>query len=472
MPRIRLLLVAWSLAACTATSIEGQVIVGPGDAGIGVVAVLWQNQLRPLDPDDPNSPVSEQPVVLAQQAVGTTTKDGAKYPFIFHSVAKGKYLVGAYADFNRDGEITDDEISIDLFAPPLEIDPDDPGRTTASRDVYMRMSAPDRVTLSGVLRRSPLAAARATHLLVLDAPLSDPDANIVGRQTISAGGLDVPWKLFNAPPGRLHVVAFDDFSLRGLVSIHPGNPLVVELEGSREITGIDVWMDRQAPHLGSVSGEVRLNASLPGTSAQLLLFDADPTDPALNPRLVGWVNAPATSLSVPFKFVSMPLKKLYLGGAIITREPGGRELSTTRIYRLGKEPTPLLLTAEQPEKNDIVFPMGVGRVSGSISVQNATKGLGLWVFAMVDGATSPEPQQYDVFASPSDGDVVVPYVMFGLEDGEYRMQLVPDTTGVDGPNDELAQVPPFVFDGAPAQIEIVGGSRAASNFNIKLGATP
>lgn len=472
MPRLGLLVVAWTLAACTATSIEGKVIVGPGEAGLGVVAVLWQNQLAPVDANDPRGAVEEQPVVIAQQAIGTTNKEGATYPFTFHTVGQGKFLVGAYADFNRDGEITDDEISIDVFAPPLEIDPADPAKSTASRDVYMRMSAPDRMTLSGVLHRSPLAAARPTHLLVLDAPISDVNANIIGRQTLPAGALDVAWEVFNAPPGLLHIIAFDDYSLRGLVSVHAGNPLIVELEGGRELTGIDVWLDRQAPDLGSISGTVQLNASLPNTSVQLYLFDADPTDPASDPSLVGWVNASVTSVSVPFEFFATPLKKLYLGAAIITREANGQELSTTRVYRLGKDPTPLVLTAAEPAKTELVFPMGVGRVSGTINVQNAKKGLGLWVFAMVNGATSPEPQQYDVFVSPAAGDVLVPYVMFGLEDGEYRMQIVPDTTGVDGPNDELSRTPPFVFDGSPALVDIVGGGRSASSFTVKLKASP
>lgn len=468
MPKMAALIVGLALLGCTSTSIEGKVIVGPGPEGLAVVAVLWQNQLGPLDPTDPFSPMVEQPVALGQLAVGTTVAEGGEFPFAFHTLSKGSYLVGAFIDLNDDRQVTSDELAIDLSAPPLEIDPDDPEKTKATRDVYLRMSAPDRLTLSGVLHRSAAAAARDAEILVLDKPLTEASAMVVARQTIPAGGQDVAWTLFNVPPGLVHVLATDDLSLQGHVSLHAGNPVALTLEGSREISSIDVWMDRQAPGLGSVSGQVQLNAVLPGVRVQLWLFGADPTEVDEAP-LLGWVNASGgSSLSLPFQFTSVPLRTLYLAGGIMVDEPGGRTLSTTRVYKAGNDPSPIELTVQSPARTDVVLPMGVGRVSGTITVENAKKDLGLWTFAMVEGETRPQPQQYDLFLSPSEGTVQVPYVMFGLEDGKYRMQLVPDTSGVDGPNDELSLPRPFVFDGTPAEVEIVAGGREVSNFSVKL----
>lgn len=472
MRRLAAWVIGVALMGCTATSIEGKVIVGPGPEGLAVVAVLWQMQMAPQDPTDPFSPMVEQPVALGQQAVGTTLAAGGEFPFAFHTLSKGSYLVGAFIDLNDDRDVSSDELSVDLAAPPLEIDPDDPEKVRASRDVYLRMSAPDRLTLSGLLHRSAVAAARDTEVLILDKPLTDATATIVARQTIRAGAQDVAWKLFNVPPGLVHVIALDDLSLQGQVAMHAGNPVALSNEGGQERGDIDLWMDRQAPGLGSVSGQVQLNAALSGLRVQLWLFGADPTTVDEAP-LLGWVNAAGgSSTTLPFHFSSVPLRTLYLAGGIMSSEPNGQILSTTRVYKVGAEPSPLELTAQSPSRTDLVFPMGVGRVSGTITVENATKGLGLWTFAMVEGESRPVPQQYDVFLAPSDGTIQVPYVMFGLEDGKYRMQLVPDTTGVDGPNDELAAQPPFVFNGSPAEVEIVAGGRVASDFSVKLRATP
>lgn len=464
-------LLAFAIAGCTSpTAIEGRVIVGEGVGGRAVVAVLWQITLAP-DETKADRPLVEQPVVLAQQAVGTTTSKGGAFPYAFHSLAKGRYLVGAYVDFDNDGYISGDELSIDLLSPPLDIDPDDDARRKATRDVYVRMSAPDRLTVSGVLHRSPLAAGKAAEILLLNGPLSDPDAEIIARTSVPAGGLDLPWRIYNVPAGAVHALALDDLSLEGFVALSPQNPIQVTLEGGEEVRDVELWMDRAPPGLGSLEGEVTLNAALPRTRVSLWVFNENPLERP-DATLVAWVNAQATTERVPFSISGLPLETLYLAALITTVDPDGSTHSTTRLLLAHDEPRPLALGPERPSLDGLVFPMGVGRVSGTIHVENATEGLGLWAFAMVDGGTRPSTRQYEVLVAPKSGTVSVPYVLFGLEDGEYRMQLVPDTTGVDGPNDELAMTPPFVFNGAPAQVTIEYGGRAASDFTLRLKAQP
>lgn len=461
-------------SACTSGTIEGSVLVGPGQDGLAIVTVLWQVQTVQVDPADPSAGTKDELVALGQTAIGTAAAEGGTFPYSFHSLAKGRYLVGAYADLGDDRVPTTDEFSVDLIAPFLEIDPDDASKETQTRDIYLARSAPSMGTIKGVVHRSAAAATKATELLVLGGPLNDPNAQLIAQRTLPPGTQDVSYTIFNVPEGDAHVIALDDFTLRGNVAVFPRNPLIISLNETREATGVDLWLDRQAPDLGGIRGSLTFNASLANLSVQLLAFASDPTvDPEA--ALVGLVNVSANNLvEAPFDLKSTPLGRLYLAAFVSTTE-GSRTLSTSRVYRLGSSATAIETTAQAPQVSGIRFPLGVGRVSGLIEVTNAPANLEIVLVASVGPLISPiqgqgEIRQNDFIVAPGTGTHSFRYEMFGLEDGSFDMTAIPDSNKSGDFNDELNSSPPFAFAGTPGKVEIIGGGRVGCDFKIPLAA--
>jgi hypothetical protein len=469
-----------ALAGCAPTaSVQGRVIVGPGHAGQAVFALLGRLD-QVTDPDDPTKTRSEFNIV-APLSVGVASAEGGSFPYLFHSLEAGTYFVGAWLDAHDDRRVTDDLTALDQFS-PIVLDPAVEATRTAARDVFIGLSAPDRATLSGTLHLSAAAAGLRVSVLVLDGPLNDPKSVAVASASVGAGQ-DPAFTAFNVPPGNVHLVALadvgddEDFS-NDLIAISDQNPVLVNLTDRREITGLELWLDRQSPALGSVSGTITLNAPLATARYQLAVYNADPTGPT-GATLLALLNvAPRSAPSIAFTVPSLPFGELFLAGLIESRE-NGRSLSAYRFYRgTGTEAKAIPVTAAEPAVRDLLFPMGVGRLSGTIRVSGqknpVTQAAVLAVTRVPagDGKTTDELRQYDVFegTTGSDGVFTAPFEMFGLEDGEYTPQVIPDNTGGDPDwiNYLYGQSPPFSFQSAPTKVTVTGGSREGVDFDVTL----
>lgn len=466
-------------AACAQTgAIEGKIVVGPGQDGLAVMAVLWQQQPATAA----NGTTQPKLVALGQLAVGIAGRDGGTFDYTFHSLDKGTYVVGAYADLHDDRDITDDTRSIDEDS-PLVVDPTDKTKQTLKHDVFVGVSAPDRATVRGTLHLSAHAAAAPLHLYVLTGGLNDPTAKVVGSAT-PGPGTDVPFALFNVPPGQVYLVAVADIGNDGnpendLYAFYPLNPFTTT--GGKDTTGVDLWMDRQAPELGSYAGKLVFNAPLATLRVQLLVLASAAQNggaPQLGNQadIEAIVNLDATStLEVPFVVPSLKKGSHFLAAVVVSHEGDGVTHSATRIYPGAGSGKEVALDTGDALSQELRFGLGVGRCSGTIKLHGAPAALKtVAVFALLPGGdVSPgvpgSPLIHDELAvavQPTGGEAVASYQLFGLEDGTYDIALIPDLNGDGSVQDDYQANQ--TYNGTPLKVTVTGGGRVGSDFDVKL----
>jgi hypothetical protein len=463
------------LLSCSGTkgNIVGHVKVAGGHPGLGVFVVLWEVPAALQDPNDPSSPLIpavpraellQKATVLGQLAVGITDKEERDFKYTLHSLDRGLYIVGAYLDTNEDPNrnfladihfIGSDE--------PIEIDPAMSNLSTVKRDIYLGKSAPEKGTLSGVLHVSDRTAAASTMLIAFDGnPFTGADVSVVAQKQVT-GATDIPFDLYNIPLSSdgttrsIFLTAVTDANADGelsfysdFVSILLTNPVYLT-QDAREAKGLELWMDRQAPGRASLSGSIDLNARLSAANATLLVFSSDPRKNA-NAYVVGVSNVAASmTSSMPFSIPSLPTGAVWMIGVLQT--PGAYLETVDAQYDFGANflgMTPIPLPAENPHVTDFRFPMGVGRVSGAIDLSNVSESIGsAWVYANKSGTT--ELARFES-VTIEQGQVLVPYEIFGFEDGKYDVYL------------ETAAGK--TIPGSPKTIVITGGSREGSDFRF------
>lgn len=478
LSRLALAATMAGLVGCSETaSIQGNLIVGPGHEGQAVFALLFRiDTITEPDPDRPGRErTRRETTFVSPLSVGVAKADGGSFPYLFHSLAAGEWLIGGWLDRHDDRDPTGDVITVDELT-VLVLDPADPERRLAKHDLFVGMSGPGRGTLRGMLHRSERARDLPVSVLVLDGPINDPNARAVAAATVDAG-LDGAFTAFNVPPGNVHLVALADIGADGkftndLIAISAANPVLVDLEDHRVTEGLELWLDRQAPALGSLSGTLTLNAPLPTARYQLAVYNADPRGETA-PALLALLNlSPQNATSVPFTVPSLPLGDLYLAGFIETFVKGGT-LDTFRIYPGGgADAKGIPLTAEAPHAANLALPMGVGRASGRIRVaglkHEVTQAAVLAVVRDPTGARD-EIRQLEIFPGETSGGVFTSsFDLFGLEDGPFELQLIPDNTGglEDWIQDRYEQG--FVLASTPTEITITGGSREGADFDVTL----
>lgn len=476
--RLVTLALAASLGACTeSATIQGRIVVGPGDEGLAVFALLWQFQMQPRDPADPASPLVEQLVPLQPLAVGTSRADGGSYQYTFHSLAAGRYVVGGWVDAGDDREITTDPHTIDsLF--PIELDPLDAEKRKVTRDVYVGLSAPDRATIRGTLHLSAAARRLPVSLWVLDGPLNDAEARVLASVPVTTHADDVPFAIYNLPLGNLHLLAIADVGDDGdlsndLVAISTDNPVFVSGD-VREANDRHLWLDRQAPDLGTIRGRVKLNAPMPGATGQFLVYAGDPTDDQPGDRVVALRNVTfGPSAELEYELPSLPLTGgLYVGLVLQSVDEKGRVAGTSDWYRLGHAPSPIALTSDAPVVDGINFELGVGRLSGGVVVRNAAEGL-LGVWLVVTRRDQQGQLHYEGYmlipVRHANGHATAEFDAFGLRDGTFDVNFVlefdPYGTFLNAPQE-------YVFSGHPPRVTIANGSRERCDFEVTMAPSP
>lgn len=448
-------------------SIGGRVVVGPGAAGRTVVALLFEVRSQ-VDPADPGQ-VTSRLFLVQQSPLGVVASAaGGELDFLFHSLPLGTYVVGAYVDRNGDRDITVcvDDFVVDEFETVRLVAGD--GRQQR-RDVHLLRSAPERATVRGTVHLSERARPNPISLLALDGPLNAPATRVLAAAPVCGEGRERAFTFFNVPAGPLHLVAVAQLpepdGSADLYGIHAANPLTAAAGAVLE--EVAVWLDAQAPDLGALSGELRFNAPVQDARVQLLVYDRDPT-PGQDEILLAVVQLrPASgAVTVPFAVPSLRLGPVRLGAFLRVRE-GETVHRAVRLHRTGDALTRFTLTPEAPHERGIEFPLGVGRVSGEVRLENAPANLRRVFITASIGANVRELEAWEGRVENGTFVLDAPYVLFGLDDGLFDMTLIPDVTGDGWVQDELDAG--YFFPGSPAQVEILGGSRAGSDFRLRLG---
>jgi len=477
-PRLLLpLLVA--CVSCGTSGLSGNVFVGPGYANAAVVTLLLE---RP-----PDGALR----AIAQTTVGTTGEDGGTFSYQFHSLTKGSYLVGAYLDLDGDRNVSPGE--------PFEWDPNqelplDPAVETSSRataDVWLAKSAPGTGTITGTVFTSEEARKWPIQLIATTL-VEDPDTLQSSYQALKVLDIapleEAPFVLNNLPPGDVVLIAIarvgdDDSDLNDLIAVGEPNPVLVS--GDVTSTNVALWLDRQAPERGSISGTVSLNAPAVGVVVEVrVLRPASP--PAVpEPALVAWKylafppGATATAYTVPSLVIGA-----YYVIATVHLDTGTKVLQGgTRIWPTLPRATPgeVALTSAIPHAAGVDLSMGVGRASGTVVVKDAPADLKWCEVAVFEAGTTTElfTVPFEGLASSSveacDGAAscfVSTYELAGLYDADFQLFLRTDRDrdGVlesvdrdldglpDGPEDGATRT------GSPAQVTVTGGERVGVDF--------
>jgi len=452
------------LGACSSGTIEGDIVVGAGFGGREIVSVLWRE-----DASGTLQAVEVQPM-------GATEDSGGRYLYRFVALQKATYVVGAWLDANGDGSPECDLHAWDSQS-PLEVDPDVPAKETAHHDVYLGTSAPGRITVTGTVHLSARARAVPVSVLALDRPINDPAGNLLAETEICGTAMDVPWAAYNLPP-KVHFVAIADIASddgsRNACAERLDNDLfafgrpVSADAATTVVRDEDLWLDTDAPGAGTLAGTVELSAALPSVRVQMTVFSTDPSRDA-SAAMIGIVNvSPGEGTSVPFHVGSLPLGKLYLVAFPMSREPDCRLLQGSPVYRRTRDGiAPFELTAEVPSVTDIAFPVGVGRVSGTIHLLNAPATLqDVFVVASQPDAGTNVVQQEDRFSGQAaDGTFATGYELWGLQDGTFDLSIVPDLSGDGWYQDEVDSGRYFTN---PTKVTVVGGDRKGLDFEVDL----
>lgn len=454
-------------------NIIGHVRVAAGHPDMGVFVVLWQLPAAPLDPDDPQSPLiptvgrsqmMSEATMLGQIAVGVTDEEERNFKYNLYSLDRGLYVVGAYLDTNQDPNrnMLADVHVIDSGS-PIEVWPGIADLTTVTRDLYLGKSAPEKGTISGVIHMSERATKSPSTVIAFDGnPFMSADASIIAQTQVN-GALDAPFTLFNVPLSEdgsareIYVTAVSDANSDGNIGFYSdrvavlrGNPLYL-MPDAREVTDLELWMDRQAPNLGSLTGVIEFSSRLAVAATTLLAFSNDPTKNA-NANVVGVVNGSGIeAVTIPFVMPSLPLGKIWLVDLLQTAGAYEPIVSAQYQYGLGRMGmTPIAIPAESPHVSEFRFPVGVGRVSGAIDLARAETPVS-WAWVFVNEAGTTNLVRYDTITFES-GAQLTPYELFGLKDGVYDVYLQTDA----GKS----------MDGSPRTVVITGGSREGSDFRL------
>lgn len=454
------LCLALSFAGCNAElgSISGTIHVGSVAPGVRVVAQLYGLTT------DARGNVSLH--IADQYSVGLTgITDTFDYSFL--SVKAGRYLVGAFVDSDGDGYLHPCEpYTINEFQ-ELAVEPAD--TLHHDQDVHLSRSAPGTATVRGTVHVGGRALERELTVSLMDGPMNKAGSRLVAIRSVCGTGEARPFTFFNVPEGRLDLVAFaypngeDDFSLYGML---PTNPIRVDLAKTDLVEGLSVWLDAQAPELGSISGAVHFSAPAHEAVVQVMSYDRDPADPDARLTAIEMLRPEPGAESVAFTLRSLALRPHYVAAYVEVVDSDGTAHATARVHQHDRSPAGVALTAGAPH-GSVSLSLGLGRVSGDIALTNARPTLkSVFVLATVDG----DVVAWDEFAgSVVDGVFTTSadhYTLFGLDDGDYQMVLVPDISGDGRPEDEIAAR--WTFGAEPAEVSISGGARVGADFLLRL----
>lgn len=476
------------LVGCSSGAVKGKVILGVTPAKLGIYAAIWSVDAQLSNPDDPHSiliprPGGASPTFMGTVAVGTTSGKAGSYDFAFHTLDRGLYFLGAYladpGDPSPDieGAIhTIDQISL------LEVDPDNKKKQEISHDIYLGISGPGTGTIRGTVRASSRAANSTISVWAGDGSLLDASTSLFMRQKLPTG-TDVPFSLFNVPLGSTTLFADSDVGNDGslsndFVGFPSPNPIVLD-GGHTEQNDVDIWVDRQAPTLGSISGTLLLNAPVANAQVELLVEAKDGAVADGTHKLVGLFNLVVNGQSADFTIPSQPFGSLYISSSIAV-VVNGTTLSASNYYPGPPNlPGPVYLSSAQPNVSEVRMPIGVGQILGKIDLKNIpATDKAVWVVTSIDQPNpNPDPNSkppqlplYGTgFALDGSASFSTDYGLFGFTDNNFHVFLVP-TTSLDDDPISVVNAGGLVIDGSPETVTVEGGNRVNSQFTYDFAA--
>jgi hypothetical protein len=467
------------LAGCSQGEIKGTVVVGPTAPNFVVFVGLWSVSAQPSVASNPNSPLvpkndGSQPSPLGSAAFGTTTSSGGSFQFSFPGLGRGLYFVGAYLDTvdDQNPDILTLTHTVDS-ASLLEIDPANKSKQVVVHDLFVAESAPGTGTIRGTLHRSPGAAALNNLIWALNGRLlSSSTATVLEQQGVPGTDATVSYALFNLPLQPTYVFANADVAGDGNLNndllAFPVNSPVPLSATQTEADGVDLWLDTQNPVLGSISGQLTLNAPLPpGTTANVQLYAQAGGYDALSPT-VALLNIPVTGSSAAFTLKSVPPGSIYVSsGTQVTL--GGAHLFGSNYYPGPPQlPQPITVSASNLNPSGIVMPVGLGEVRGTVTLQSVPPGIGaVWVIASImDGMNPFVVAGTEIALTGTSSPAPFAYTLFGLTNGPYEIQLIPASTAGTDLGTALQGAKTY-YSGSPANVTIEGNVQT-SDFTVSL----
>jgi hypothetical protein len=465
------------LAGCAGGTLTGHVIVGATGKNLVVYASVWSVESEPSNPKVSDSSLIPKPggstTAIGTIAIGTSNGKGQTFNYTFQGLQRGLYIVGAFLDDAAD-------IAPDLnflthtidSASVLEVDPARKSLQEVKHDVYLGISAPGTGTIKGTVHLSTRAAAQPVNVLVLSGTILDPSGQLVMQQGIT-GGPDAAFSLFNVPLGDAFLLADAGTggTLQDLLGFPiPSNPVQLSAQ-TPEADNIDIWVDRQAPGLGLLSGQVLLNAPVSNATVQMFIEEGG-IDSNL---IVGAVNVPVSGSTAAFTIPSLPLGDMFVLSETGWTQSNGEQLAgpvPLGYYPgLPNPPAGIKLTQSAPAAMNVAIPIGVGQVLGEIALTNVPADTtAVWVLACgTENLPNPDTQSSQqvpagaaVYSIAAPNPAPFSYDIFGLMDGTYTIRVFPV------PSESTDPTTATGCPGQPAAVTIVGGSRESSAFQLSL----
>jgi len=196
-------------------------------------------------------------------------------------------------------------------ANPISLDPADPAKARADFiDLYLGSCDPSGQGIDGVLHVSPQRASQPFAVAALPDPLTFSGAPEPVAFSPTPLGSARPFALCGLPPGDLWVYGFagGDGDPDFIVAVN-GNPVAADPVRTK-----DLWIDVQRDTLGSVSGSVRLNRSVPGATVLFALLSGDPSGQTVIEMLERTVVGDA--VVVPYTFESVGEGTFYVASSV------------------------------------------------------------------------------------------------------------------------------------------------------------
>jgi hypothetical protein len=468
------------LVGCSSGAVKGHVVVGAGTPDkLGIYVALWSVDAQLSDPKNPHSTLvpktgGNADVFMGTAAVGTSTGKSGTYNFAFHTLDRGLYYVGAYLASPSDpspdilGLVhTIDQRSL------IEVDPDSKTKNEPSHDIFLGISAPGTGTIRGTVHASSRAANNPIAVFAADGSILSPTASAFERQNLPTG-TDVTFSLFNIPLGQPWLFADAQVGNDGdinndFLGFPFPNPIVLDA-GNPERDNVDIWVDRQAPTLGSISGTLQLNAPVTNATVELFLE----SEALGSGKVAALVSVPVTGSSAEFTIPSVPFASFYLSTAIAVTVGGTRLIGGGYYPGPPAEPTTIAVLPSNPNLSGVMVKVGVGQILGKVTLTNVpATDKAVWVIVSTDlpnpspgSSSSPQLIMAETgFALDGTSSFSSDFDLFGFTDATYNVFMVPVPT-LDSDPIALVNAGAKVIHGVPPTVTVEGGNRVNSEFVV------
>lgn len=402
---------------------------------------------------DPRLGGALQPIRVLQQAVGATGVLNYK----FDGLTAGSYWVAAgwWPGVAFSGDPRAFGIA---FGAPVALDPDDEAKARADFiDVYVGRCDPEGPGVEGeVLVAEPLQDLNIAVGL-LDRPLrTSGGAEPIGFAFALGSGERRTFALCHdsAAPAYLIASATPEGSEEpAALTTHPDNPLDL---GSLQTVTLRLGLPE--PALGSISGDIRLSAPMPGATVTVILTDEPPSESSPIVAMSRYEIAAATQ--IPWAIHGLADGTWFVS-ALVKTAAGAEAFVQSGTAKITAEAKAATLDIE----------INARGVSGTVTVIGAPAGIGQVAVGVTRvGETDPAAfTTVTLGAADLEGIRNASYSLFGLADGQYDVYGVVDYAG-DGRFDD--DFPAHTQAGSPSRVTVSSTGSVTSDITFDFTEEP